>query len=127
MRKYVVYYKECYNREKDLYREFFKIEKHPKLGKIWMSSKSGKVSLLDKLEQANKVIDDLEMNIQPQEKKTLSPYISIADSRGKPHLIFDKRCETTGKRLNVKMILPPDYNLEAELERLNNKINEKYN
>lgn len=126
MRKYVVYYKECYNREKDLYREFFKIEKHPKLGKIWMSSKSGKVSLLDKLAQANKVIDDLEDNIQPEEKKTLPPYISIANSRGKPHLIFDKRCEITGKRLNVKMVLLPDYNLEAELQRLNDKINEKY-
>ena len=25
--KYVVYYKECYNKEKKLYREFFKIEK----------------------------------------------------------------------------------------------------
>ena len=27
--KYVVYYKECYNKEKMLFREFFKIEKHP--------------------------------------------------------------------------------------------------
>ena len=40
--KYVVYYKECYNREKQLYREFFKIEKHPKIQtkKIYTSSKS---------------------------------------------------------------------------------------
>ena len=91
-----------------------------------MSSKSGKVSLQEKLAQANKVIDDLEANIQPEEKKTLPLYISIANSRGKPHLIFDKRCDTTGKRLNVKMVLSTDYNLEAELERLNDKIKAKY-
>ena len=126
MRKYVVYYEECYNKEKDLHREFFKIEKHPKLGKLWISSKSGKVTLLEKLAQANKVIDDLEANIQPEEKKTLPLYISIANSRGKPHLIFDKRDDKTGIRLNVKMVLPPDYNLEAELERLNDKIHAKY-
>jgi len=126
MRKYVVYYEETYNKEKDLHREFFKIEKHPRLGKIWMSSKSGKVSLQEKLAQANKVVDDLEANIQPEEKKTLPLYISIANSRGKPHLIFDKRCDTTGKRLNVKMVLSTDYNLEAELERLNDKIKAKY-
>ncbi len=28
--KYVVYYHECYNKERQLFREFFKIEKHPK-------------------------------------------------------------------------------------------------
>lgn len=125
MRKYVVYYEETYNKEKDLHREFFKVEKHPKLDKPWMSSKSGKVTLQEKLTQANKIVDDLESNVQPEEKKTLPLYISIANSRGKPHLIFDKR-DNNGKRLNVKMVLSPDYNLDAELERLNNKIYEKY-
>jgi len=49
--KYVVYYKECYNKEKQSYREFFKIEKHPKLiGKTpILGSKSAKLSLQDKL------------------------------------------------------------------------------
>jgi hypothetical protein len=28
--KYVVYYHECYNKERQLFREFFKIEKHLK-------------------------------------------------------------------------------------------------
>ena len=40
MRKYVVYYKECYNREKDLHREFFKIEKHPLLKMIPAQTKT---------------------------------------------------------------------------------------
>jgi hypothetical protein len=59
MRKYVVYYKECYNKEKELYREFFKIEKHPKLEKPWIGSKSNKVSIFDKLKEVNAMIDTL--------------------------------------------------------------------
>jgi len=125
MRKYVVYYEECYNKEKDLHREFFKVERHPGLDKPWASSKSGKVALLEKLAQANKIVDDLEANIQPEPKKTLPLHISIINFREKPHLVFDKRCDD-GKRQNVKMVLPSDYNLEAELERLNDKIKAKY-
>lgn len=57
--KYVVYYKECYNKEKLLYREFFKIETHPKLDKIWVSSKSNKIALLDKLESAKQMLNNI--------------------------------------------------------------------
>ena len=125
MRKYVVYYEECYNKEKNLHREFFKIEHHPRLDKPWMSSKSNKVTILEKLEQVNKIVDDLEGNIQPEAKKTLPPYISITNFRNKPHLVFDKRSDT-GKRENLKMVLPIDYILETELERFAEKIQAKY-
>jgi len=60
MKKYVVYYHEYRNPEKTRSREFFKIEKHPKLKKIWIGTKSNKVSLQDKLKQVNKVVEDLE-------------------------------------------------------------------
>lgn len=60
MKKYVVYYHEYLNPEKTRSREFFKIEKHPKLEKIWIGTKSNKVSLQDKLKQANKVVEDLD-------------------------------------------------------------------
>jgi len=63
MKKYVVYYHECYNKEQKLYREFFKIEKHPKLDKPWISSKSNKISIFDKLKAANEMIDELNKNI----------------------------------------------------------------
>lgn len=125
MRKYVVYYEECYNKEKDLHREFFKVEHHPRLDKPWMSSKSNKVTILEKLEQVNKIVDDLDGNIQPEAKKTLPLYISITNFRNKPHLVFDKRSDT-GKRENLKMVLPKDYILEEELERFNQKIQAKY-
>jgi hypothetical protein len=59
MKKYIVYYKECYNKEKNLYREFFKIERHPKLDKPWIGSKSNKVSILDKLKEVNDMVDSI--------------------------------------------------------------------
>lgn len=63
MLKYVVYYKEMYNKEKELYREYFKIEKHPKLQKCWIGSKSNKISIKNKLDMVNKVVTDLANDI----------------------------------------------------------------
>ena len=61
--KYVVYYKECYNKEKMLFREFFKIEKHPKLinyKKYLTSSKSKKITIVEKLEQIKLILKKIE-------------------------------------------------------------------
>jgi len=62
MKKYVVYYREFVNLKngKRVPREYFKVESHPKLSRPWVSSKSGKISLHEKLEEANKVVADLE-------------------------------------------------------------------
>ena len=60
MKKYVVYYREWIDRSHTKEREYFKIEKHPDLPKSWTSSKSCKVKIIDKLAEANKIVDDLE-------------------------------------------------------------------
>ena len=60
MKKYVVYYREWIDRSHTKEREYFKIEKHPDLPKSWTSSKSGKIKWNEKLEEANKIVDDLE-------------------------------------------------------------------
>lgn len=62
MKKYVVYYREFVNLKngKRVPREYFKVESHPKLSRPWVSSKSGKISLHEKLESANQVVVDLE-------------------------------------------------------------------
>jgi hypothetical protein len=65
MKKYVVYYHEWLDKEHTKQREFFKVEKHPKLNKPWITSKSNKISILDKLSHANKVVSDLEKDIYP--------------------------------------------------------------
>ena len=63
MEKYVVYYHEFLNKEQTKSREYFKIEKHPKLDKIWIGTKSNKVDILDKLQMANDVVSNLENDI----------------------------------------------------------------
>jgi hypothetical protein len=125
MKKYVVYYNEWLDKEHTKQREFFKVEKHPKLDKVWTTTKSGKVSLLDKLNQANKVVDDLENNIYPvKEIPSLPTYFSMVVMREKYHLVYEKRMN--GKRLNMKMVLPEDYDLDTQMEFFKEKLNEKY-
>lgn len=65
MKKYVVFYEDYADKEKQRQRQYFKIEKHPKLDKIWIGCKSNKISIQEKLIQANKVVDDLELDIYP--------------------------------------------------------------
>jgi hypothetical protein len=125
MKKYVVYYHEWLNKEHTREREFFKVEKHPKLDKIWISSKSNNLTIQEKLAQANKVVEDLENNIYPvKDEIQLPKYISLVNFREKPHLVFEKRYD--GKRLNLKMILPDEYDIDEQLSIFQKKINEKY-
>jgi hypothetical protein len=62
MKKYVVYYREMIYLKggKQQPREYFKVEAHPKLNKPWITSKSVKIPLLEKLKDANQVVDDLD-------------------------------------------------------------------
>ena len=73
MKKYVVYYHEWLDKEHTKKREFFKIEKHPQLDKPWVTTKSEKVTIEDKLKQANKVIEDLKNNIYPEKNEKQTP------------------------------------------------------
>ena len=124
-KKYVYYNREFYNKEKTKEREFFRVE-HPKLDKPWATTKSEKVSILEKLAQANKVVDDLENDIYPEKgEPTLPKYVSLVVTREKPHLVYEKRI-VDGKRLNVKMVLPEEYDLHDQLAILNEKIKDKY-
>ena len=126
MRKYVVYYHEWLDKDKTKEREFFKVESHPKLKDVWFSSKSNKVSIQEKLNQANKVVDDLENDIQPiKEGSNVPKYVSLGISRGKPHLVFEKRM-SDGKRLNFKMVLPHEYELSEQLSIFDERILKKY-
>ena len=125
MKKYVVYYHEWLDKDHTKEREFFKVEKHPKLDKPWMTTKSSKISIIEKLEQANKVIEDLENNIYPVKEGIILPkYFSICESREKKHLCFEKRTEL--KRYNLKMVMPEDFDIQEQLEKIYEKIKIKY-
>ncbi len=62
MKKYVVYYRETIKHKsgKQLMREYFKVESHPKLSKPWVTSKSTKITVLEKLEHANQFVTELD-------------------------------------------------------------------
>jgi len=62
MKKYVVYYREILKLKsgKEQLREYFKVESHPKLSKPWVSSKSIKVLLIEKLNDANQLVKSLD-------------------------------------------------------------------
>lgn len=62
MKKFVVYYREMMylKNGKTQPREYFKVESHPRLNKPWVSSKSVKISIIEKLNDANQVVADLE-------------------------------------------------------------------
>jgi hypothetical protein len=125
LRKYVVYYDNVYNKEKNLRRQYFRVEKHPKLEKIWETTKSEKVTILEKLQQANKVVDDLENNIYPEKLESKLPkYVSINSSRSKQQLSYDKRIGVISK--NLKMVLPDEYDINEQLKIFNEKIKAKY-
>ena len=67
--RYVIYYHEITNKKTGAWREFFKIEKHPgcppnKSGKkIWIGTKSKKVSITDKLKIASAKCKEFDQNI----------------------------------------------------------------
>jgi hypothetical protein len=127
MKKYVVYYHEWLNTAHTKSREFFKVEKHPKLKKPWITSKSGKVTILQKLESANKVVIDLEMNIFPAETETakmLPKYFSLVFMREKPHLVYERR--RNGVREGLRMVLPENYTINDEIAKLKQKVDVKY-
>lgn len=62
MKKYVVYYREMLKLKsgKEQLREYFKVESHPKLSKPWVSSKSIKIPIIEKLNDANQLVESLE-------------------------------------------------------------------
>ena len=123
LKKYVVYYKECYNKEKNLWREFFKVEKHPKLDKHWIGSKSQKISIKDKLNEANKIVEDLDNDSYEKKEKELPSYYNF--NKGKTHLVYDRKLDD-GKRENFKMKLPENYILEEQLTLIQKKVRDKY-
>jgi hypothetical protein len=99
--KYINYYKECYNIEQKLYREYFKIEKHPCQikNKAYISSKSNKITIVEKLNQIIKILGELDnsnniVNNEDPKIVKLPKYISIKDHENdssKFYLIYDNK------------------------------------
>jgi hypothetical protein len=74
---YVNYYKECYDQKNKCYREYFKIEKHPHNihNKLYVSSKSNKISILEKLEEIKKMLLIIEEEYEITKKNNETTHV----------------------------------------------------
>ena len=93
--KFIVYYKECYNKEQNLMREFFTVEGHPNLeGKRKATSKSNKVNIQTKLQEAKDIISKLENKstqpVQPVEAILTKPSDPPAESSHDQNILVVK-------------------------------------
>ena len=151
---YVNYYKECYDQKNKCYREYFKIEKHPHNinNKLYVSSKSNKINIVEKLKEIKKMLliieeeyelhntnmkatqtnncDELinnEQNINKKISIVLPKYISIRKHEtevNKYYLIYDKK--SGSKRNTLKALCSNSKLLNTNLELFIRKIEEKF-
>ena len=123
--KYVVYYRECYNREKDLYRDFFKIEKHPKYKGTICSSKSNKLSIQDKLEEIKGYLKKIEENKDTiKEEKKLPVGIRLKVLNSGEQIILDYKIDNT--RYGLKMKCDNSKTFDDNYQMFKNKVTKKY-
>lgn len=129
--KYVEYRKEIYDKDNNKEREFF-IVSHPKLDKIWETTKSNKVSISDKLKYAKAKLDLINKNITEEQFRIITKQddkidlpvgIRLELFRGKYHYVLDFRKDE--KRYNNKMILHST-DLQKELDKFVELVNVKY-
>lgn len=127
--KYAYYAKEIYNKETGATREFFRIEKHPNLeSKCWSSSKSSKISILDKLEETKKKLYELDNDVQEEvsEEFVLPIGVRINENKARNNreLILDWRTEKL--RYNLKMVYNENISLKDNFNIFKAKIKKKY-
>jgi hypothetical protein len=135
-------------------REYFKVESHPKLSKPWVSSKSAKIPLVEKLNHANQVVADLESQtgvaaicaaeediiaVVERWSKHLPKYMMLRIGKSAPaptpvlSLIYDRKDNqyrtrwTSSYTFSVHSIKDADAIISASIAALREKIRDKYN
>jgi hypothetical protein len=83
LQKYIVYYNEFYDKEKTKRREYFRIEKHPLLKSPWSTSKSNQISIEDKLDQANFLLEKLNKDWEEIQEKQKQKYPNPTENQVK--------------------------------------------
>lgn len=130
---HVCYNKRCYNKENNSWREFFTIGKsHPKLDKMWESSKSNNISITEKLEQTKLKLKHLNGEISDTKYKQMTEptytlfkglRLSIDQKYNKYKFEYDNR--TPNVRFNYKMILTHN-DLQLMIDKFIDLLNDKY-
>lgn len=124
MGRSIYYSKESYGNNGKT-REYFRVIWE---GKELSTSKSEKMNVKDKLQQAKKMLSDLENGCYEPQVKQTPTYINIVTGKsGKQSLVYERRTsDTPSVRQSIKMGLKPNYILSDELIKLKNKVKDKY-
>ena len=142
MKKYVVYYREMVylKNGKCIPREYFKVESHPKLTRPWVTSKSTKISLLEKLNDANEYVMKLSASatdpatdpaIDPASAVELPKYTMMRVVRDTPtaairSLVYDRKDNVNGFRWTCSHTFSSRTTTAVALHHLRDKLREKY-
>jgi hypothetical protein len=136
MKKYVVYYREIVylKNGKCIPREYFKVESHPKLARPWVTSKSTKISLLEKLNDANEYVTKLSATApatDPAHATELPKYTMMRLVRDTPtttihSLVYDRKDNLNGFRWTCSYTFSSPTTTANALHHLRDKLREKY-
>lgn len=131
--KYVVYHEECYNKEKSLFRNFFRIENYPfdnsyNTKKNICSSKSNKISIIQKLDEIKSKLNELNKNnIQDNSNNILPKYVNIRNLESNKYIIYDNKNKDKDKRIAARMIYDNCKDISLNINIFMNKLKNKYN
>ena len=110
---YVNYYKECYDQKNKCYREYFKIEKHPHNinNKLYVSSKSNKITILEKLEEIKKMllIIEEEYEINNKDEQVKDEQIKDEQIKDETHVVKDEHIKENILQNKKNPIILPKY------------------
>ena len=129
--KYVQYRKEIYDKVNNTTREFFIIQ-HPNQDKIWESSKSNNMQLIDKFKATKlklQLLDNLITETQYLKESGLNRVldlpvgITILDKEGKYYFIYDYKSHSN--RYNFKRTIQTN-DIQNELDTFISDMNIKY-
>lgn len=136
MKKYVVYYREIVylKNGKRIPREYFKVESHPKLAHPWVTSKSTKISLLEKLNDANEYVTKLSATApaaEPEPATELPKYTMMRLVRDTPtttirSFVYDRKDNLNGFRWTCSYTFSSPTTTADALHHLRDKLREKY-
>jgi len=119
--KYVTFNTEIYNKESGAKRSFFRIEGHHLAPILWSSSKSTKVSNLDKYNETLKRLQEISQGKIIPDNKYIYP-TGIRIDKNKGFFILDHRDKETSTRYNFRMklnnILTDDDNFDNFKEKI---------
>ena len=130
--KYVTYGESPYGTNGKT-RSYFCIANHPNQPKPLYTSKSNKVSILEKLEEAKRIVAELDkreitnvIEVKPKQEAedgyTLPQYFHLAKQHGKDAVCFERRYDDGKRRVGIKVTIKEGETIKQAVERIMEQV-----